>query len=148
MYCVNNQEHIYSHTVYNIPNKNPFGCPFCLEERTKAIPGKTDLFTVCTKSKEMWDYDKNEGHDIRSIYPKLQDKVWWKYEYGHNFQRRINRFFESQQCSECKKSKNSIANHPHMVKRNRQIPPTFKYLQLHEIIFSKNFMEVDYTYEY
>ncbi len=117
MQCINNPEHIYQHKVYNIPEQKPYGCPFCLEERTKAIPGETDLFTVCDKARNMWDCEKNEDYDVSRIYPKLSDKVWWKCENNHSFERAINGFVISQECPECKKERYCIANYPHMVEQ-------------------------------
>ena len=115
MRCINNSEHIYQRAVYRIPKENPFGCPFCFEERSKTVPGKTDLFTICENAKDMWNQIKNEGYDVSCINPKLPDKVCWKCEHGHDFERAIKKFVISQKCPKCKKIRSSIASYPHMV---------------------------------
>lgn len=117
MRCMNNPQHIYQRKIYEISSMPPYSCPECLGMRYKAIPDVSDLFTVCEPAKRMWDYDKNKGYDLTCIYPKSTNKVWWKCEKGHNFERAISGFVDSQNCPECKALDVAIANFPHLVKQ-------------------------------
>lgn len=60
------------------------GCPYCAGLR--AIPGETDLVTLCPETAAQWDYDANGALDPRTVSPSGHDKVWWKCPLGHSWQ--------------------------------------------------------------
>jgi len=115
--CINNPGHIYRKMIRRIPKESPYGCPYCLGRRNYVEAGKNDLFAICIQAKDMWDFDKNTGYDTNNINPKSCDTVWWKCNKGHEFQRDIRRFTESQNCPICKAIENCVAKYPHMVKQ-------------------------------
>ncbi|WP_167956561.1 zinc-ribbon domain-containing protein [Anaerosporobacter faecicola] len=115
--CENNPEHIYSKHIYEIPNKKPYGCPYCQKRRTVAFPGTDDVFTICPTSKEMWDWEKNKELDPYHLLPGSRTSAWFICENDHNFKKRILEFVESPSCPVCKKIKYSISSYPHLIKQ-------------------------------
>lgn len=115
--CINNPEHIYPIKIRKIPQEAPFGCPYCLGKKNYVTPNVNDLFTVCKDAKAMWDMTKNVEYDYERINPKSEDIVWWKCRNGHEFQRSIRRFVDSQNCPTCKITDNCVAKYSHMVKQ-------------------------------
>lgn len=59
------------------------GCPYCAGK--KAIPGETDLATLCPDLMEQWDFEKNTLNPGK-ITVSSHDKAWWKCELGHSWQ--------------------------------------------------------------
>ena len=57
------------------------GCPYCAGK--KAIPGETDLATLCPEVMDQWDYLKNGDLDPGSMLPSSHEKVWWRCERNH-----------------------------------------------------------------
>lgn len=60
------------------------GCPYCAGK--KAIPGETDLATLCPETMEQWDYLKNGDLDPRTLLPSSHEKVWWRCDLNHSWQ--------------------------------------------------------------
>ena len=116
MRCIRNDKHIYRIKICDIPNEEPFGCPFC-RDRSIIFQGETDLFSVSEIAKKMWSYDENTGFDLQSRNPKSAEKVVWICSYGHHFNRSISSFMISQTCPICKKEKYAIARFPHMTEQ-------------------------------
>lgn len=60
------------------------GCPYCAG--VKAIPGETDLVTLCPEIALQWDREKNGDLDPRTVTPASHEKVWWNCDLGHSWQ--------------------------------------------------------------
>lgn len=60
------------------------GCPYCAGKR--AIPGETDLATVCPDIASQWDAERNGCLNPRDVLPSSHDKVWWLCERSHPYQ--------------------------------------------------------------
>lgn len=60
------------------------GCPYCSGRR--AIPGETDLATVCPEITAQWDPEKNGELKPEQVLPSAHDKVWWRCGLGHSWQ--------------------------------------------------------------
>lgn len=83
------------------------GCPLCSRKRTgdinaKPIKGENDLETLYPNILKEWDYNKNIN--LPSTYlAKSNKKVWWKCEYGHEWQASIVNRVKGRNCPICKK---------------------------------------------
>ena len=75
--------HEWEATIGNITAEG-CGCPYCAGRR--AIPGETDLATVCPDILYQWDWVKNGDVKPDQILPSAHDKVWWVCELGHSWQ--------------------------------------------------------------
>lgn len=62
------------------------GCPYCAGK--KAVPGETDLATLCPNLMKQWDFEKNIL-DPGEITVAAHDKAWWRCELGHTWQARV-----------------------------------------------------------
>ena len=113
MRCRNN--HIYESKVVNIPDTEPFGCPYCTGRRV--IPGETDLFTICRDARDMWDYEANTGYDLLTVNPRFDDKVMWICGNGHHFEQRIRLFVKKTDCPDCQREKAVVAQYPQLVRQ-------------------------------
>ena len=60
------------------------GCPYCAGKR--AIPGETDLATLCPEIMAQWDYLKNGDLYPETLLPSSHEKVWWRCEKNHSWQ--------------------------------------------------------------
>lgn len=60
------------------------GCPYCAG--LKAIPGETDLATLCPETAAQWDRERNGDLDPGTLTPSSHEKVWWLCEKGHSWQ--------------------------------------------------------------
>ena len=60
------------------------GCPYCMGR--KAIPGETDLATICPEIAASWDWERNGSLTPERVLPSAHDKVWWRCELGHFWQ--------------------------------------------------------------
>ena len=60
------------------------GCPYCAGKR--AIPGETDLETLCPELTKQWDWEKNGKLRPSTLLPSSHEKVWWLCELGHSYQ--------------------------------------------------------------
>ena len=68
--------------LINNRTRKGLGCPYC--SGLLAIPGETDLLTLCPDLASEWDYDKN-NLDIRSITGYSSKLVWWVCKRGHSW---------------------------------------------------------------
>lgn len=59
------------------------GCPYCAGK--KAIPGETDLPTVCPNLMDEWDYVKNTVNP-KTLTRASNKKIWWLCSKGHSWQ--------------------------------------------------------------
>ena len=78
------------------------GCPYCKGQ--KVIAGYNDLKTLNPKLANEWNYEKNNGLTPSDVLPKSGKKVWWKCEYGHEWQATIANRSNGTGCPICKKS--------------------------------------------
>lgn len=60
------------------------GCPYCAGK--KAIPGETDLRTLCPELAWEWHPEKNGELTPEQITPGSEKKVWWLCQRGHDYQ--------------------------------------------------------------
>lgn len=74
------------------------GCPYC--SGYFAIPGKTDLLTLCPKLASEWDYEKNTA-DIRTIPEYSHKKAYWICDNGHSWIATVNSRRTGKGCPYC-----------------------------------------------
>ena len=74
------------------------GCPYC--SGLLAIPGETDLQTLCPSLASEWDYEKNTL-DIRSITGYSSKLVWWKCGRGHSWRVAVKTRRKGNGCPYC-----------------------------------------------
>lgn len=79
--------HEYSMPIYK--RTEGHGCPYCSGRRV--ITGETDLQTKHPDVAKYWDYDKNYPLTPQDVSTGSGQKVWWKCEHGHSWQRPIFR---------------------------------------------------------
>ena len=60
------------------------GCPYCAGKR--AIPGVTDLATLCPEIVKQWDWARNGDLTPDRVLPSGHDRVWWNCDRGHHWQ--------------------------------------------------------------
>ncbi len=83
------------------------GCPLCSRKRTgninaTPIQGVNDLPSVYPNILKEWNYEKNEN--APSTYmARSNKKVWWKCEYGHEWEASIVNRVKGRNCPICKK---------------------------------------------
>ena len=83
------------------------GCPDCSAKRTgdinaRPVKGENDLETVYPNILKEWDYEKNIN--LPSTYmAKSNKKVWWKCEYGHEWEASIASRVKGRNCPICQK---------------------------------------------
>ena len=58
------------------------GCPYCAGKR--AIPGETDIATLCPELMAQWDFEKNTVKP-EELTVSAHDKVWWKCDLSHSW---------------------------------------------------------------
>lgn len=75
--------HSWQTVVYSVTLEK-CGCPYCMGQ--KAIPGESDIVTMCPEVAAQWDEEKNGELDPQTILPSSHEKVWWKCELGHSWQ--------------------------------------------------------------
>lgn len=78
---------------------NGTGCPYCAGSLTET--GVNDLMTLNPSLAEEWNYEKNEGIDIRKISLHSSRRVWWKCKMGHEWQTRVARRALGDGCPFC-----------------------------------------------
>ena len=115
--CANNPDHLFQKKVLDIPQKPPFGCPYCRETRPIVQRGINDLFTVCPESEQMWDWDKNSDIDPYQLLPKSRTMIHFKCTNGHSFTKSAHNFTRSPKCPLCKKEKYAVASYPYMIRQ-------------------------------
>ena len=74
------------------------GCPYC--SGYLAIPGETDILTVCPDLASQWDYKKNTV-DIRTVTQYSHKRIWWKCDEGHSWQVAVNARRKGNGCPDC-----------------------------------------------
>ena len=91
--------HSWKQIVYRqVKNK---GCPYCSHQKTSK---KYNLFALYPKLCEEWDYERNNGIDIKKVYPKSGMKAYWKCKNGHSWQAIISdRVENNSHCPQCYK---------------------------------------------
>ena len=82
------------------------GCPYCAGR--KVLAGDNDLATKYPHIAAEWNYEKNGELKPTQVTAHSNRKVWWKCEFGHDYQARINaRTVEHIGCSKCSKERRS-----------------------------------------
>ena len=88
---------IYSRTSGN-------GCPIC--DGKKVLEGFNDLRTKKPELAKEWNYDMNGELTPQSVTSQSHKKVWWRCEFGHEWEAAIANRFRGQGCSVCAKRAN------------------------------------------
>lgn len=77
------------------------GCPYCCGRM--AIPGETDIATLCPEAMHLWDYRKNseEGIFPENIKPGSDRKVWCICRKGHSWSQQAKKLSKGAGCPYC-----------------------------------------------
>lgn len=75
------------------------GCPYCSGNKT--IQGQTDLATTHPDLVKEWNYEKNAPLTPSEVSAGSSKKVWWKCEYGHEWEASINNRKKGNGCPVC-----------------------------------------------
>lgn len=78
--------HSWEAAVYSLTMSGS-RCPYC--SGRQAIPGETDLATLCPQVLALWDHEKNEGLEPGEVTPSSHQRVWWRCAEGHSWQARV-----------------------------------------------------------
>jgi len=78
-------------------------CPFC--SNRKVLKGYNDLATTNPKLSKEWHPSKNEGLSPDEVVAGAGKRVWWRCEYGHDWEATIVRRNMGRGCPECRKIK-------------------------------------------
>jgi len=79
--------------------KTPTGCPYCSNQ---AIwKGFNDLVTVNPKLAEQWNYEKHNDLLPENIMYRSVTKVWWRCDYGHEWEASIKKRADGRNCLYC-----------------------------------------------
>jgi len=74
-------------------------CPACTNKAV--FPGYNDFETLCPEQAKFWNYEKNKGLVPSMFMPKSEKRVWWKCEYGHEYERDISHQSRGYRCPIC-----------------------------------------------
>lgn len=84
------------------------GCPICARQKTKEgqikayiDAGRKKLIDDFPELIAEWDFEKNIGVDISQIYPRSNQKVWWKCKNGHSWQSVVSNRTYGRGCPYC-----------------------------------------------
>lgn len=77
------QGHVWESVIASVA-VDGCGCPYCAGKL--AIPGETDVATLCPDVAAQWDSLRNGGLKPEEVLPSAHDKVWWLCELGHSYQ--------------------------------------------------------------
>ena len=75
------------------------GCPYC--KHKIPIPGETDLATMSPDIASEWHPRKNGRLTPRDVTMYSNKKVWWKCQYGHEYEARISNRTRKRGCPYC-----------------------------------------------
>ena len=75
------------------------GCPACAGK--KVLSGYNDLTTTAPHIAQEWNYDRNTNIQPTSVTKNSNKKVWWKCEYGHEWQASVNNRTNGRGCPYC-----------------------------------------------
>ena len=92
-----NKNHSWESTVWN--RTNGYGCPYCSGRRV--IPGETDLLTKKPELAKEWNYEKNTLFSPQKVASGSGKKVWWKCQYGHEWEAIISSRANGKGCPFC-----------------------------------------------
>ena len=83
-----------------ISNRNSGrGCPICANK--KVLKGYNDLLTINPKIASEWNYEKNGDLKPDEIVFGSHKTVWWKCDYGHEWQASIDKRDRGTNCPYC-----------------------------------------------
>ena len=87
-----NQGHpAFQESISNRNRDKQGGCPYCIGK--KAIPGKSDLFSIYPDLQKWWDFNLNSNLNPNEILPHSAKVAFWhdpNCKYGHTFKRSVN----------------------------------------------------------
>lgn len=75
------------------------GCAYC--SGRNVLKGENDLKTVYPSLAAEWNYERNKNLTPSDIKAKSSKKVWWKCEYGHEWQATVVNRAYGRGCPEC-----------------------------------------------
>lgn len=95
--CENGHE--WQTAISHRTSGKPTNCPYC--SGRKAIPGKTDLATICPKLMREWDWSLNQDLDPTKLRPRSNKRAHWRCENGHRWIATINSRVSGKGCPYC-----------------------------------------------
>lgn len=99
------KNHSFLSSPHNMANrKTKAGCPYC----SGHLPSKENNILGDALLKKEWDYDKNSGLEIGNMTKGKGVKVWWKCQYGHEWESSIASRVRGSGCPCCKRSHSRI----------------------------------------
>ena len=81
-------------------------CPYCAGQ--KVIKGVNDLQTVNPTLVNEWNYEKNNGLTPVEVMPSSNKKVWWKCNYGHEWEAAISNRNKGSGCPHCARKERKL----------------------------------------
>ena len=81
-------------------------CPYCAGQ--KVIKGVNDLQTVNPTLVNEWNYEKNKGLTPVEVMPSSNEKVWWKCNYGHEWEAAISNRNKGSGCPHCARKERKL----------------------------------------
>lgn len=85
-------------------NGKSYGCPICSGKRI--VDGVNSLSTLYPNISREWNYEKNDNLNPNLVTPFSSRKVWWKCEFGHEWEAVIqSRTKSNTKCPYCSNKK-------------------------------------------
>ena len=81
------------------------GCPVCAGKTI--VAGYNDLLTLYPKLCLDWNYERNIDIHPSFLRPRSDKKVWWKCQYGHEWEASVSNRVSGTGCPFCAKEKRS-----------------------------------------
>ena len=91
--------HSYQAVVMSRTGKNHTGCPYCAGQ--KVLEGFNDLETLFPNLAKEWNYEKNKGLTPSQVTKGNNRKVWWKCQFGHEYEATIYNRVDGDNCPVC-----------------------------------------------
>lgn len=82
------------------------GCPICSNK--KVLAGYNDLATIKPELTSEWNYEKNSSLTPSEVTPYSEKKVWWKCQFGHEWQSAIHHRSNGRGCPFCSSKGSSM----------------------------------------
>lgn len=91
--------HSYQAAIMSRTGKQHTGCPYCAGQ--KVLVGFNDLETLFPEIAKEWCYEKNGGLTPKQVTKGNNRKVWWKCQYGHEYEANIYNRVDGDNCPVC-----------------------------------------------
>lgn len=120
----------YDHVYHVQPRGFVVGSHSCRICNNKIIlKGFNDLFTIKPELKDIWNFEKNIDISPYEVSYCSSKKVWWKCEYGHEWEATISNTTAGHRCPKCAKeklSKQQRMEHNEFCQRLYNVNPNIK----------------------